>query len=700
MKTLAIITRDIKSYLRNRIKLLSLAVAVLLPLAYGFLYLWAFWNPYENMKSIPVAIVDEDAGIVRNDQQENYGERIAAALQETDVLAWTITDLGDARRGLDQQRYYAIILIPESFSADLASIEDEDPRQAVISWQTRDSTNFLFTTYFKNVIAVLGDKINGDILPEFSQGAQMKLEVVEGKLEEASDGADCLSEGLGQLEAGSKTLETNLKKAGAGSEKLSEGLGNLDSQSHALNSGLAQLSSGSAILSAGLDSASTGSASLEDGLVQLGKGTGELKDGSTKLEAGTRELSAGASDLNAKLEATDASFSPLYPILDEISSVIGRINERSSLTLPDYIDSAKDKKDALLDGTEQLSEGSSMIADKMSDLDEGIGKIDDGISSARSGASTLSDGISQLDEGSDALHQGAVDIADGTAQYTAGVNSAYFGSKELSDGIGQLADGSGQMSQGLAGAKSGADSLSLGLAQGQEQLKNELAPDKIGTLMSIINEPVSFTNDSSDANPTYGAGFAPYFIPLALWMGALILTLLVPTRDSRLSVSKASRLEITIGKFFLLAVVGTAQSLLLALSLICGLGMEVRYPIAFILFCMLISLTFIAVMQFLSFLLGKVGELTGIIILMIQLTSASGTFPVESAPRFFQLCHPLVPMTYAIRGLRLFILGGDMDIAIRQSAILAGFLLAFLTAKTLATKKTVRATDIYPLIEL
>ncbi|MFA7171255.1 MAG: YhgE/Pip domain-containing protein, partial [Candidatus Paceibacterota bacterium] len=114
----------------------------------------------------------------------------------------------------------------------------------------------------------------------------------------------------------------------------------------------------------------------------------------------------------------------------------------------------------------------------------------------------------------------------------------------------------------------------------------------------------------------------------------------------------------------------------------------------------LISLASIAIMQFLSFSLGKVGELIGIIVLMIQLTSASGTFPVQSAPRFFQLCSPFVPMSYAIRGLRIFILGGNMQIARNQVLALSTFVFIFLALKTLSTKRTAKATDIYPLIEL
>ena len=298
------------------------------------------------------------------------------------------------------------------------------------------------------------------------------------------------------------------------------------------------------------------------------------------------------------------------------------------------------------------------------------------------------------------MNNGLTDVYDGSQKYTTGVNKAYIGSSELSSGLGQLADGSQKLTDGIIKAKDGADTLSSKLADGSNEFKVKLSPDKVDELVTIVNEPIVMENDSTNTNETYGAGLAPYFISLALWMGALILTLLIPTRDPKLNVNGVSRIEMTLGKFALLALVGICQSIALAVSVVYGLGMTVSYKFAFFLFCILISFTFISIMQFLSYAFGKVGELCGIVFLMLQLTSASGTFPVQSSPRFFQFFSPLLPMTYAVRGLRLLILGEQPQIILHQVLALAIFMGIFLIFKALATKKTASTTDIYPLIEL
>jgi putative membrane protein len=700
MKILAIIKRDFYTNTRDRIKLLSLGVAILLPLAYGFLYLWAFWNPYDNMKNVPVAIVNEDAGTLYKNKQENYGDTITAQLEENKVLAWKVVDRSEAECGLSDQRYYAVILIPQDFSVDLTSAENDSPRQASIRWQTMDSTNFIFTTYFKNVIAALQTKMDATILPEFSTEASAKVDELTVKLDAASSGAKNLTAGLSQLKDGSHTLSLNLDKASEGSEKLITGLGTLDSKSAELNSAAAKGTEGAAKLSTGLTSVDTGAESLSSGLGELKSGASKLKDGSAQAVTGTRALASGAQQLSDKVDAANSALSPFYPYLNDFSNKIDKTNSKYSLNIPNYISEAAQQKDALVSGTSQLSSGSETLAEKMVTLDEGVGTLQSGIGSAKSGADTLQNGLGQLAQGSNDLHDGLGQFSSGLQQYTGGVSSAYYGAQELGSGLGQLTDGSKQLESRLGSAEDGAATLTDELAKGSDQLGEELAPDKVGSLIRLINEPIVMANDSTNANATYGTGFAPYFIPLALWMGALILTLLVPTRDPRLIVSGISRLEMTIGKFFLLALIGICQAFALSLAVIYGLGMQAAHPRALVLFCILIALTSIAIMQLLSYAFGKVGELLGIVLLMIQLTSASGTFPVATAPRFFQLCSPFVPMTYAIRGLRLFILGGDMAIAFRQALTLGAFLLLFLTIKTLITKKTVSAVNIYPLIEL
>jgi len=64
---------------------------------------------------------------------------------------------------------------------------------------------------------------------------------------------------------------------------------------------------------------------------------------------------------------------------------------------------------------------------------------------------------------------------------------------------------------------------------------------------------------------------------------------------------------------------------------------------------MLTAAAFAAIMQLLGAALGPAGRIAALVLLMAQLTSSGGTYPVQTSPGFFQLIHPLLPMTYVVQ---------------------------------------------------
>ena len=55
---------DLKRYSRGTLPRVAIITVVLLPLLYGAMYLWAFWNPFAEVNKVPVALVNADRGAV------------------------------------------------------------------------------------------------------------------------------------------------------------------------------------------------------------------------------------------------------------------------------------------------------------------------------------------------------------------------------------------------------------------------------------------------------------------------------------------------------------------------------------------------------------------------------------------------------------------------------------------------------------
>ena len=104
------------------------------------------------------------------------------------------------------------------------------------------------------------------------------------------------------------------------------------------------------------------------------------------------------------------------------------------------------------------------------------------------------------------------------------------------------------------------------------------------------------------------------------------------------------------------------------------------------------ALAFAAILQLLSAALGTAGKFVAIVLLMLQLTSSAGTFPIETVPRFFQVINPFLPMTYVVTGLRQAISGGDTARVLWCALILLGYAVAAVALTTLTARRRRRWT--------
>ena len=148
------------------------------------------------------------------------------------------------------------------------------------------------------------------------------------------------------------------------------------------------------------------------------------------------------------------------------------------------------------------------------------------------------------------------------------------------------------------------------------------------------------------------------FLPMALFVGGIITWLLLRPLPSRALATPASGWRVAIAGYLPAVAIGVGQVAVLLGVVAFGLGLSIGHPVGAVAFLVLVAATFLAVQQMLTAVLGSaVGRVAMIALLMLQITSASGTYPVQTTPGFFQAIHPLLPMTYAVQGLRDLVTG-------------------------------------------
>ncbi|MDF9529004.1 YhgE/Pip domain-containing protein [Bacillus cereus] len=404
----------------------------------------------------------------------------------------------------------------------------------------------------------------------------------------------------------------------------------------------------------GLDNAKIGADKLKDGSVQLIDGVTQLQSGSGKVTAGLGQLSAGVNQL------ADGS--------GQVTDGLG--------TLSVGVFKLADGSGQVTGGLGTLSVGVTKLADGSGQVTGGLGTLSVGVSKLADGSGQVTDGLGTLSVGANQMAGGVNQLADGSGQVTTGLGTLSTGSTQLIDGVNKLADGSGKVTDGLVKVNDGSGELAEKLGEGAEKTGEVKGTDKT---YDMFASPVKVKTEKMAEVPNYGTGFTPYFLSLGLFVGALLLSIVYPLRDT-VGVPK-SGFSWFISKFGVLLSVGIIQAIVADVILLFGLGVEVQSIPYFILFSIVTSLAFIALIQCLVTAFGDAGRFIAIITLIIQLTTSAGTFPLELIPKFLQPFNAWLPMTYSVSGLKAVVSSGDFNFMWQN----IGMLMIFIVVLSLGT---------------
>ncbi|MBR9674051.1 phage infection protein [Bacillus cereus] len=466
-------------------------------------------------------------------------------------------------------------------------------------------------------------------------------------LDNAKIGADKLKDGSVQLIDGVTQLQS-------GSGKVTAGLGQL-------SAGVNQLADGSGQVTGGLGTLSVGVSKLADGSGQVTGGLGTLSVGVTKLADGSSQVTGGLGTLSAGVNQ----------LADGSGQVTGGLGTLSA------------GANQMAGGVNQLANGSSQVTGGLGTLFAGANQMAGGVNQLADGSGQVTDGLGTLSVGANQMAGGVNQLADGSNQVTTGLgtlngglNKMSTGSTQLIDGVNKLADGSGKVTDGLVKVNDGSGELAEKLGEGAEKTGEVKGTDKT---YDMFASPVKVKTEKMAEVPNYGTGFTPYFLSLGLFVGALLLSIVYPLRDT-VGVPK-SGFSWFISKFGVLLSVGIIQAIVADVILLFGLGVEVQSIPYFILFSIITSLAFIALIQCLVTAFGDAGRFIAIITLIMQLTTSAGTFPLELIPKFLQPFNAWLPMTYSVSGLKAVVSSGDFDFMWQN----IGMLMIFIVVLSLGT---------------
>ncbi|MCM3124915.1 MULTISPECIES: YhgE/Pip domain-containing protein [unclassified Mesobacillus] len=411
---------------------------------------------------------------------------------------------------------------------------------------------------------------------------------------------------------------------------------------------------------------------------------GSLASGITQLAEGQKLINNGVADLAAKAPALSAGTASVAAGWDEMITKVGLLH----------------------DGTSQIAAGNKSVNAGWGTITAGVKELDGGAALISAGNQTVDKGWKELAAGATKIHSGAAQVSDGNAavdngwrELTAGASKIHSGVVQVSDGNvsvekgwGDLTDGVTKLNDGAGKLYDGSGELAAGLKDGAEETGKIKANEKnIGMFAS----PVELISNKVNGYSLYRDSSAPYVMTLALFVGILIMSMFINfNKPQELNVSKVGWFAV---KFLNLASLAVVQAILLSIVVLAFLGLQVTNPVGFIMFAILVSIVFAAIVMFFASF-GNIGRFILFALVVMQLSTTGSNLPIDMLPENLRSLSAYLPFTYSIAGFKALISLNDFSMALRNLGVLLGFLILFalmtVTVYLFKTKEQPQHTDL------
>lgn len=417
-------------------------------------------------------------------------------------------------------------------------------------------------------------------------------------------------------------------------------------------------------ISASVSQNSTDSIQSAQSIVALVQG---LQGSLENLQNQSSNLSTLKNQANQVLPLASTSLTGLSSGLTEIQGAVASKLVPASQSITSGVNAYTAGVDKISQGASQLSEknstltgsldqlvsGSTTLTQKSSNLTAGVGQLVEKTPELVSGIEKLSTGSNQLNQksqelmaGVDKLQSGSGQLADKSSQLLSGASQLENGANKLADGSGKLAEGGTKLTSGLEGLQIGVVSLGQGLSNARDQLKSASTESKNA---EILSNPLSLSKTDNDQVPVNGIAMAPYMISVALFVAAISTNMIfakLPSGrhpESRWAWLK-SRAEIN-GIIAVLAGILVYGGVHL-------IGLTANHEMRTFILIILTSLVFMSMVTTLTTWNSRIGAFFSLILLLLQLASSAGTYPLALTNDFFRAINPWLPMSYSVSGLR------------------------------------------------
>ena len=640
---------DVKRLRSNVVAIVIIMGLSIIPALYAWFNIMSNWDPYGTSATsqMKVAVCSQDSGVEIGSLSLNVGDEVIAGLKENTTIGWVFTASKDeALEGVNSGDYYAALIVPESFTTDFISFLGGDPKNPTIAYYENSKKNAIATKITGKAKTAVQEQVNQKVISTLTE-----VLTESGKIlaENDENGVDIVVSTVDQLDELDSSLQTyvnilnTFSLVTASASDLAESAQSLlintqgifDSSQDSVSNMQSSVLSGaqtadtvSSLIGISLDSVEQDLTLLSDQMDTLTVGDSfdsirnQVDTAKTMSKSTISVLKDIFGETDQYVSAVDKSFKQLNTDLKAFkkdANVTAQSLKHLKRTIKADI---KDCKNSIrkIRNTYQYQ--------VQPDVSRSVLRMEQALIQTGKMLNNIESSFGTIDR---ALESYQTTLDSGTDDITA-----------TKDYIVSLQSDIRKLSKSLR-ALSGDEQYN----EMMDLLKND--PTRMASFMA---SPVSMETKAVYPIETYGSAMAPFYTVLAIWVGALILVALIHVKVAPIENLKVRPWQAFFGRYITFFLIGQAQTAITVLGDLFYVDIQCPHPFLFWLASAASSFVFTLLIYSLTVAMGNVGEAVAVIVMVIQVAGAGGTFPIEVLPEVYQMIYKFLPFTYCMNALR------------------------------------------------
>ena len=683
-----IFRNDIKEVFRKANTWIIIVGLIFLPSMYAWPNILSSWDPYGHTNNIKVAVTSEDAGATVDGKELNLGNSLVEGLKNNKNLDWQfVSNKQEAEDGVRIGDYYASIVVPKNFSQDMTSVSRTEPQRATIEYTVNEKINAISPKITNSGASAIANNISKNFVETANGIIFEKLHEAGIKFEENLPSIEKAKQEIFKLNDNFSTYEQAVSELIAKVEHGSNVLNNVQNILPEID----RVATNSIMIADKAGITINNIQGFNERLLPIiNNHLNVVEEVSKEANVIAKELQQRpdkTEEIKARQKALDSRLQASTERLQLVKNIFEYFNKLSSERL---FNNQLERVTTLSNDITTIKEVNNNIYNKMDHYDEIADTVKEEFVNKSARINEVSSNMnSKLNVEVAPLISQVLSKAEVNIDKVSGIIAGAQGDlpaveRKLSETEVKISNAYGKLlslQAQMPSAKSKIQKLTDEIKKAdsgidKNQLFNLLKVDYKQQAEFFAN-PVKLQENKLYHIENYGSAMTPFYTVLSIWVGSLLMSSLLTTKVED-EGKKYKPYQKYFGRGLLFVIISLFQTLIITLGDMYVLGTQATSPYRFVIYALLISLLFSSIIYTIVCILGNVGKAVCIVLLVLQLGSSGGTFPIQMTSEFFQALYPKVPFTYSIGLLREAVGGVYIPAVERDIKILFIYLIVVL----------------------